>query len=258
MVLFGLLHTINLLKSVCKTNKAECLLLMSNTCTIFAGIWITREVVQKMHLWMEGFSTMSYVLDELVREISMFERLKKFSSEYYRKSVVTSCLILLRYLTFVIICVRSVSQNDIKYVVPEITIMVVTSMQITIFMIVTAIASVIKAILELAGIHFCQQMKIGNNLTGCIERYKKYIWISSYTWKNLYKTINSSVVICLICSVTIMILNVYCVIIELNSKSAEKLFISWTRTVSIGPIVMNTILALDQDQMVSTLQCNPS
>lgn len=251
MLLMGMSLHIYYMKPVCMSNEGECLLLLSNTIVIFAGVWITKETINKKYFWVAELNKWSLILDELAQEAIIFKQLKKFSTKYFRRFILVTTIEYSQIVVIVMICVSSVHQKGIIFLPSEITLLLITFTQISIFTTISITASTIKEIMNISGNLFCLKMEHGTIINDCIGTYKKYLWSACYTWKSLNKIVNSSTAICMICYVAMMILNIYSLIILSQDKSVAVLFVSWYRVLSVSVILVYTVNALDQEGMVS-------
>lgn len=250
ILLCGLLESVYFLKPICMNNEADCMILISNTILTVGGIWITRDIFTKLHYWIIELNKCSNILDELVKEPGVFEHLKKFSTLYFRVCAVVTISINIQFI-IVIFCVYIVVRKNILFLAAEITLMLITFTQIGLFKVLVIIMFIFKHILKIAGILFCQKMQRGRNFHECIEQYKKYLWMSNYTWRRFTKTMHPMIVVCIVCNVATIILNAFSLIMESSNQSSERLFILSFRLLSTSTIIIFILIAFDYGGMVS-------
>lgn len=253
LLLTGLLLNIYLLIPICYTNEADCLILTSNSILIFVGIWVTIQVLYNMPVWIRELNTWSHQLDELVKEATLFEHLTNFTVRFSRYIIVGRAIIVSQFFLLLLIAILSVSQRGLRFIIPETVLFIISFTEICSFMVITMVASIVKQIFKLNEIRFCQKLEIGKDVEMCIEDYKRSLWLASYTWREMNKAIKSSDVLCLICFIGTIILNVYSLILESDNSNPERLFVSCYRFFSIGIILVITMNALDQERIVSII-----
>lgn len=251
MLLIGLYMDINLLKTVCMENEGNCIFLLTNTILRCVGIWVTKDILSKQTIWIKELNRVSNILDNLAKDRNLIKQLTRFSLGSFRIVSIKSITVFIQILILIFICAFSIQEKGIIFLIPEITLMLSTLSSISVFSTVSIIGMTFKRIFDFADIRFCQQIKYGHNLSEYIEEYKRHIWSTCYTWKMLNTTVNSSSVICLICYIAMIILNIYAVIIELKNESYSILFISWYRITSVIALMLLTVSALDQERRVS-------
>lgn len=249
--LLGFSLTIALLKPICIQNEGDCLHLLSNSILVLPGIWVTREVLDKLHHWLGEINKWSHILDDLAKENTLLEQLQMFSASYHHTSLVVMVLMILQILILMVICVISVSKKKMNFIIAEVTLSCTTFIQIAVFTTIMIVAFIIKELFRIIGNFFCRQLEKGEDLNDCIKKYKKHLWSASYTWRKLNETVKPSAVTCLIFYIVVIILNIYSLIIESKDMSLEKIFISCYRISTVGFILFYTITALDQERMVS-------
>lgn len=251
LMIVGFFIELHILRTTCLLNDGDCLLILSNSILMFAGMWMTYQAYSKAASWISEVNKWSHILEELSKEPIIFELLRKFSKEYFWKAYFALFVILSQVIVLVMIFLFNVHQNGVKMIASELTLWVTTFTQISVFISISYLASIIKAIFDLCGILFSLQVEYGKHITESIERFNKYLWAASYTWRTLNKTVNSSAVICMICYIAMIILNIYFLIAEFRAMSIEVLLISWYRWVFVALILVYTVTALDQERMVS-------
>lgn len=249
--LMGFLLNITLLESTCMKTEADCLVLLSDSIIIFTGIWITTDCLFKMHIWLGELNKWTQILEELLKEKALFKQLKKFSTECYRRSILTISEISFQFLLLAVICVLSVSRKGASFITLEISLLFISISQACLFTVIMTITYVIKEIVNIIGIRFCQQLESGGYLKVSIKNYRNHLWSTSYTWRNVNETMKSSAAICLICFIAIIVLNIYLLIIVSTDRSPENIFISCYRVSSTSLFLVCTVVALDQEKMVS-------
>lgn len=250
-LVIGFVMEVNVLRAACLLNEGDCLLVLSNSILMFAGMWMTFQTYSKSNYWITEVNKWSFILDELAQEAIMFEILRKFSKEYFWKASLALSTILFQVILLVMIFVFTVQQNGTKVIVSELTLLVTTFIQISAFIAVSYLSSIIKAVFDKCGVLFSEQVMYGRHIIENVDRFKNYLMTASYTWRSLNKTVNTSPVIFMICYVAMIILNIYYFIVEFRTKSIEVLLISWYRWVFVTGILVYTVTALDQERMVS-------
>lgn len=240
-----------LLKPVCMENGGDCFIMISNSILIFTGTWITKEFFRNLEHWLKEINKWSHILDELKNEMSLFHELKQFSLECSQISAMLVLLITVLYAGIFLILALSNLQKGIIFIISESTVFFVSFIQISVFNTITIDTIIIKKIIKLVEILFCKKMKSNINIHESIDQYRKYLWSSSYTWRTFNETINPSAVICLICFIVLIILNIYSLFIESSNMSSNRLLILFIQVTAVSFMMVCTVTALDQERLVS-------
>lgn len=251
---FGFLFNIHLLTVVCSKNEADCLLVLSNTILTFAGIWITKILLDYLDLWLEKMNKWSRVFDELLKQRSMFPELRDFAKTYTHRTRMSAVFLFLQFVFLTAICVMLTPAGEMFLLAPEIALFVISLTQVGVLILVSIAMMIIKDIIRLSGIYFCKTMQDYENVQQLIVEYGVRVEMATNTWKELNQTMYLPVMMCVICSICLIILNIFAIIIESDANTMENIPISCFRVISIGFVLLYVLTSFDQERMVSVLE----
>lgn len=249
--IFGFIFNLCLLRSVCTRNEANCLSILSNTILIFAGLWICSALLLYLNSWLEEANKWSYAFDDLVNQRSVINDLEKFTETYFQRSILTLFVIFFQFISLLVICIISMSGKELFEIASEIALLVISCLQVAVFTILSVLTQIIKNIIRICGVYFCNTLKNGQVLGKNIQEYHSLVCSATTTWRKLDVTLNYSAMVCMICYISMMILNVFSLITGSNINNLKNVIISCYRVASVSFILIYTNTALDQENMVS-------
>lgn len=146
---------------------------------------------------------------------------------------------------------QNILRKGLSLIIPEITLVCCCFSQIQIFIVVTLQSFLIKSIERSSGVILCNKINQKKDIIQSIDMYRKHQLATTSTFKILTESMRYSMVMCLFCYVLMIIINVYILIIEVNSTHPET-FVSMVKAVAGSFILFAGVASMDQERTLST------
>lgn len=253
-ILLVALHiNIYLLISICTMDEAECLVLTSNSILIIVCILMSLKIGQIVPDWVNELNKLPHLLDELMKEDILLKDFEKFSVKYCHMFKINFIFIIIHFLLLFLMCIWSIKQRGLVCIIPEIVLFIVINIETWTVLIMSIEINIMKDILKLKEMHFCHQMVMGKNVEMSIEEFRKSVSCVHSFWRQIIKLMKPLDVISLLFVISMMILNVYYLVVESKVKNPERLFVSYYHFFTSVTIMAYFLCTVDSNEMVSSM-----